>query len=269
MYNANANDIAGKNSVVFLTLDTLRYDVAVKCFLDGFTPNIAQLIPEGWEERHSPSTFTFGAHQSFFAGFLPTPARPGKHERLFAAAFEGSETTTANTYVFKSADIVSGFGELGYRTLCIGGVGFFNKKTPLGNVLPSMFEESSWQPEFGVTNPDSAKVQFSYAAQWLHQLNDGEKCFLFINVSAIHQPNYFYLPGSSTDSPETQAMALQYVDRQLPILLDALQMHDDTFCILCSDHGTAYGEDGYTGHRLSHPIVLTVPYAHAMLKKRQ
>ena len=30
---------------------------------------------------------------------------------------------------------------------------------------------------------------------------------------------------------------------------------------MCSDHGTAYGEDGYWGHRLSHPVVWTVPYA--------
>ena len=61
-----------------------------------------------------------------FAGFLPTPARPGPHPRLFALAFAGSETTDANTFVFDGhADIVHGFASLGYRTLCIGGVGFF------------------------------------------------------------------------------------------------------------------------------------------------
>ncbi len=36
-------------------------------------------------------------------------------------------------------------------------------------------------------------------------------------------------------------------------------------CILCSDHGTAYGEDGYHGHRLGHPVVWTVPYAEFLL----
>lgn len=267
MYLANANDIVGKKSIVFLTFDALRYDISVKCFQDGLTPNIEKLIPSGWEERHSPSTFTFGSHQSFFAGFLPTPSRPGKHERLFAAAFDGSETTTSNTFVFESADIITGFKKLGYRTLCIGGVGFFNKRTQLGNVLPAMFEESHWCPEFGVTNVDSTEMQFRYVEQWLQELSDGEKYFIFINISAIHQPNYFYLPESTTDSLETHAMALQYVDQQLPILTNALQMHDDTFCILCSDHGTAYGEGGYTGHRLAHPVVLTVPYAHAILKK--
>jgi hypothetical protein len=35
--------------------------------------------------------------------------------------------------------------------------------------------------------------------------------------------------------------------------------------IICSDHGTAYGEDGYIGHRVSHPVVWTVPYAEFVL----
>ena len=35
--------------------------------------------------------------------------------------------------------------------------------------------------------------------------------------------------------------------------------------VICSDHGTAYGEDGYTGHRLAHPVVWDVPYAEFVL----
>ena len=35
--------------------------------------------------------------------------------------------------------------------------------------------------------------------------------------------------------------------------------------VVCSDHGTAYGEDGYTGHRLAHPVVWEVPYAEFVL----
>jgi len=43
------------------------------------------LPASGWERRHSPASFTYAAHQAFFAGFLPTPASPGPHPRLFAA----------------------------------------------------------------------------------------------------------------------------------------------------------------------------------------
>lgn len=263
----NMNDIVGTHSILFVTLDTLRYDAAAELFHQGRTPNFTKLIPMGWEMRHTPGTFTFAAHQAFFAGFLPTPASPGQHPRMFAAHFEGSETTTRHTYVFNTADIVSGFRELAYRTICIGGVGFFNKRTPLGSVLPSLFQESFWQPDFGVTDPMSAQNQFEFAARWIRQLRQEEKFFMFINVSAIHQPNYFYKQGATIDCLETHKAALQHVDSQLPKLIEAVMAHDNTFCVFCSDHGTAYGEDGYSGHRLSHPVVLTVPYAEVILRK--
>ena len=264
----NMNDIVGSHSILFATFDTLRYDVAVKAFSEGTTPNLTKMIPQGWEERHTPGTFTWAAHQAFFSGFLPTPARPGKHPRLFAAEFEGSETTTENTFVFEAADIVSGLRTLNYRTICIGGVGFFNKQTALGNAMPSLFEESYWSREFGVTDPESARNKFSFAAKWIRRLKKEEKFFMFINISAIHQPNYFYKAGESGDSLATHRSALEYVDSCLPVLTESLTSHGNTFCILCADHGTAYGEDGYTGHRLSHPVVLTVPYAEAILNKQ-
>lgn len=264
----NMNEIVGTHSILFVTFDTLRYDVAVDAYGHGTTPNLAKLIPQGWEERHSPGTFTWAAHQSFFSGFLPTPAGPGKHPRLFAADFEGSETTTEHTFVFNTVDIVSGLRELNYRTICIGGVGFFNKRTALGKAMPALFEESYWKPEFGVTDPMSTANQLRFAAQWIQQLDMDERFFMFINLSAIHQPNYFYKNGEVSDSLTTHQAALEYVDSCLPILTDALTAHGDTFCILCADHGTAYGEDGYWGHRISHPVVLTVPYAEAILKKQ-
>jgi len=265
----NMNKIVGTHSIVFLSFDTLRYDVAAMCFREGLTPNIANLIPQGWEECHTPATFTFAAHQAFFAGFLPTPAKPGKHGRLLAARFTGSETTTEDTYVFDTSDVISGFAQIGYQTICIGGVGFFNKQTPLGNVLPSLFEESYWQEEFGVANPGSTEAQFRFAAELIQSMNPAQRFFLFINVSAIHQPNCYFEEGAYVDSLQTHRAALLYVDRQLPTLLKPLQKKGDTFFILCSDHGTAYGEDNFYGHRLSHPTVLTVPFATRLLKQQR
>jgi len=60
---------------------------------------------------------------------------------------------------------------------------------------------------------------------------------------------------------------LAYVDQHLPMLIDALRRRAPLTCILCSDHGTAYGEDGYWGHRVSHPVVWTVPYAEFALPR--
>src|SRR5215468_10627125 len=141
----DARSLIGTHDALFITLDTLRYDVARDALAEGRTPNLAALLPGGaWEERHSPGNFTFAAHAAFFAGFLPTPASPGKHPRLFALKFPGSETTADETAVFDAPTIVAGLRGCGYHTLCVGGVGFFNKLTPLGTVLPGLFDESHW-----------------------------------------------------------------------------------------------------------------------------
>jgi len=257
----NVHDIVRKHHIVFLTLDALRYDVAQSAWRRGLLPNFASLLPaSGWERRHTPGNFTFPAHQAFFSGFLPTPVAPGRHPRLFATRFEGSLTTVKNTYVFEQADIVSGLTACGYHTVCIGGVGFFNRKTALSRVLPDMFAESHWQESFGVTAPASTQNQFRFAAQRIHALAAKQLLFLFINVSAVHQPNYFYLPDCVSDGLDSHQAALQYIDSQLPILRDALACYGPYFSIICSDHGTAYGEQGFWGHRHNHEVVMHVPY---------
>lgn len=38
-----------------------------------------------------------------------------------------------------------------------------------------------------------------------------------------------------------------------------------TFVMAFGDHGTAYGEDGFWGHRLAHDTVMHVPYAETFL----
>ena len=262
----NAREIVGTHDILLMTLDTLRYDVARDMLAAGYTPNLAELLPGGqWERRHSPGSFTYAAHHAFFAGFLPTPAAPGQHPRLFAARFAGSETSTDRTFVFDAPDIVAGLAQVGYHTACIGGVGFFNKQTPLSRALPGLFAESHWTPDLGVTHPDSTANQVRCALAALERVPSEQKVFLFINVSALHQPNCIFQPGATSDTPETQAAALAYVDRQLPPLFNALQQRGKTLAIICSDHGTAYGEDGYVGHRISHPVVWTVPYAELIL----
>src|SRR5690606_38582249 len=139
------NRLVGTHDIVMITLDSLRYDVAQTNFEMGMLPGFSQLLPaSGWELRHSPGSFTFSTHMAVFAGFLPTPAAPGLHPRLFAAEFEGSESTTPETFVYDAPTWIEGLGERGYHSICIGGVGFFNKRTALSRVMPDMFDESHW-----------------------------------------------------------------------------------------------------------------------------
>lgn len=267
-HTLDMHTIVGTHDVLFITLDTLRHDAAQRCFREGRLPVLSRHLPhEGWEHRHTPASFTYAAHQAFFAGFLPTPARPGPHPRLFALAFAGSETIDANTFVFDGhADIVHGFASQGYHTLCIGGVGFFNLANPLGRALPGLFDEAHWHAGFGVTGPDSTDAQVALACERLRSDDlRGRRCFTFINISALHQPNRHYLPGTEHDNLDSHCAALAYVDRALAPLFACAAERAPTFVIVCSDHGTAYGEDGYHGHRIAHDVVMHVPYAHFLL----
>lgn len=256
------NAIVGTHDLALIVFDTLRYDVAVEELRAGNTPNLARLMPDGWEERHSPGTFTYAAHAAFFAGFLPTPARPGRHPRLFALRFEGSETIAPTTCVLDGATIVEGLAARGYHTICVGGVGFFNLENPLGNALPGLFAERHWSPALGVTDPRSFENQIDVVERSLAALPRERRAFTFVNVSALHQPNHFYLDGGpQRDTRASHAAALRYIDRHVPRLVAALAARGPLFAIACSDHGTLYGEDGYVGHRIAHPLVTTVPYA--------
>lgn len=256
------NQRVGRQDFLMITLDTLRYDVAQRLYEEGRTPTLARLLaPGGWQPHHSPGSFTFAAHSAFFAGFFPTPASPGPHARPFAARFQGSVTTTAHTCVLEAPDIVTGLAARGYHTICIGGVGFFNQQTPLGSVLPGLFAERHWRPAFGVTDPDSTHHQVQAALKCLEAVPPQRRVLLFINVSALHQPNRGYLPGAARDCLESHAAALEYVDAQLAPLFEALAARGDWHAFIGSDHGTAYGEDGYEGHRIGHEVVWTVPWA--------
>ena len=263
----NAAALVGTHDVLFVTLDTLRHDAAANLHAAGRTPNLSARLPRGREKRHTPGSFTFAAHAAFFAGFLPAPAAPGKHPRPFALKFPGSETTTAETAVFDAPDVVAGLRSRGYHTLCVGGVGFFNKLTPLGSVLPGLFDESHWLPELGVTDPRSTEHQVDLVLTRVASRPVGQRVFVFLNVSAIHQPNRFYLPGATDDTIDSHAAALEYVDGHMGRLFAGLRTRGSWLVIVCSDHGTAYGEDGFVGHRLAHPVVWDVPYAEFVLEK--
>jgi len=279
----NMNDVVGKDDILFLSLDTLRYDVANEEYLADNLPNLCS--NGGWEKRHSPGNYTYSSHQSFFIGFLPTPVEYAPlHQRewLFLTKKTGLRSISgSNTFLYEGSNFIEGLERVGYKTICIGGVVFFSKMEGVYSVLPDMFQESYWNPRFGVTNPRSAEEQVRLAIKLLEKTDRNQRVFMFINISAIHGPNYFYLDkfkdknntyrgkknilASKFDCVDSQRAALRYVDKCLEPLFECMKKRNRTFCIALSDHGTCYGEDGYQGHIVSHDVVWTVPYRHFFL----
>ena len=257
--------LIGSTDLLFITLDTLRYDAAQHAWETGQLTTFAPyLSTAGWEKRHTPASFTYAAHQAFFAGFLPTPTTPGPHPRRFAAKFAGSVSTTDETFLFDEATLPEALSARGYHTICIGGTGFFSQQSELARVLPGFFKEAHWRTELGVTCRTSTEHQVEQALRSLDAVAN-QRAFLFVNISAIHQPNWFHGATDGPDTLATHTAALVAVDRALKPLLDRMKRRAPTFAIICSDHGTAYGEGGHTGHRLGHEVVWNVPYTEFML----
>lgn len=265
MFGLNMKYLVGQVNVLFFTFDSLRYDTSCLALEQKKTPHLQQLLPEtGWEKRDAPGTYTLPSHTSFFHGFFPT--LPGKMQtfRPLSLAFEGSTTINENTYVFSTQNIVAGFEQLNYRTFCVGGVGFFNKKNPMGHFLPSYFQESYWSDRVHVNAKNSAQNQCHIAKEWVEALPRTQKFLLFINFSATHSPHGHYL-NQEKDSVSSQIAALSTIDQQLPYLLKSILIRGDCLCFWMADHGDAYGEDGLFGHRFAHSTVSTIPYAEFVL----
>jgi hypothetical protein len=56
------NDMVGRDDLLLLALDALRYDAAQEAWRAGAAPKLAQWLPaSGWGERHTPGTFTYAA----------------------------------------------------------------------------------------------------------------------------------------------------------------------------------------------------------------
>lgn len=265
--SVNMKEVVGTHDILFVCLDTLRYDAAKEEEQKGGTPVLNQYGP--WKKCQAPGNFTYPSHHAMFAGFLPCDfdARSMMdREILFFPEGAGlGGKPPENAFCFSGPTFVEGLEREGYDTYCIGGVSFFDKRTDLGRVFPSMFRYSSWNPSFGCTVKESVDNQIAFTLKKLGQVPKEKRVFFYLNIDAIHYPNYFYLEGQKEDNLDSHKAALRYVDSRLKKLFDGFEKRSKVFVICCSDHGTCYGEDSLVFHGLNHPVINTVPYKHFFL----
>lgn len=263
------NEVVKEHNILFICLDTLRYDVAKKAEQENKTPTLNKYGK--WEQCMAAGNFTYPSHHSMFIGFLPAPITAKSitdRELLFFPKNIGlGKQAPQNAFLYEGENFIHGLSKIDYHTLCIGGVAFFDKRSDIGNIFPNMFIESHWQPKFGCAVKESAVYQVEYAIKCINRLEQKKKTFCYINFSAIHYPNFHYSSSEKNkkDSIETHQLALEYVDSTLEPLFDCLKSRGKTFVIATSDHGTCYGEDGFNFHGINHENVNTVPYKHFFL----
>ncbi|NDO72139.1 sulfatase-like hydrolase/transferase [Schaedlerella arabinosiphila] len=266
--SVDMNQVVGKMDILLVCLDTLRYDVAAKEEAQGTTPVLNRY--GFWKKCQAPGNFTWPSHHAMFAGFLPADCGAknlaDREMLFFPKQISMGKKAPRGAYGFSGGTIMEGLEKEGYDTWCVGGVSFFDKRSDLGKVFPGYFRKSYWNPSFGCGVKDSTKNQVDFILKKLDGADPEQNIFMYLNVDAIHYPNYFYLEGSSYDTAASHGAALRYVDGELGRLFDRWkEKRGETFVICCSDHGTCYGEDGCQFHGINHPIVNTVPYKHFFL----
>ncbi len=266
--SVDMREVVGKKDILFICLDTLRYDVAVQEEKAGTTPVLNQYGP--WEKCQAPGNFTYPSHHAMFAGFMPCrydAKNVADRELLFFPRQIGlGNKVPEGAYGFSGSTIMEGLAADGYDTWCVGGVAFFDKRSPIGKVFPGYFKKSYWNPSFACPVKESTKNQVDFLLKKISAADKDQRIFLYLNVDAIHYPNYFYADGVSHDNLQSHAAALRYVDRELGRLFAGWKSErKEALVICCSDHGTCYGEDGCQFHGINHPYVNTVPYKHFFL----
>ena len=199
------NAVVGNHDLLFVTLDTLRYDVAAELAAAG--PHAARwpgCCPAargsgGTRRRASPTPPTT---RSSPASCPPRPRRARTRGCSPPASRAARPPAARHLGLRRPRPGRPGSPRPGYHTVCVGGVGFFNKRTPLGSRAARAVRREPLGAGFGVTDPRLARRPSSTAAEpWSSARRPDRPLFLFLNVSALHQPNRHYLPGATRGQP--------------------------------------------------------------------
>jgi hypothetical protein len=263
---ASSSSLAMLRSILFVTLDSCRYDA----FVEARAPNLKSLSP--LHRTQAPSHFTYGSHAAFFMGFTPgdasrrEPYVNPKYGKIFRMEGGGHPGAAPPLLTLSGHSVIDGLKNIGYRAIGTGAVNWFNPARPTGRVLSADFDDFAF-----AGGRSNLKQQIGWIESMLGQLRAGTPAFVFLNLAETHVPYYYegapwdasYNPslafGENNDADEArrrQIACIEWCDRMLEPLL--ARFADDTI-IVCADHGDCWGEDGLWEHGVSHEKTLEVP----------
>ncbi|QNI83992.1 alkaline phosphatase and sulfatase ALP-like protein superfamily [Synechococcus sp. PROS-7-1] len=262
------------NDVLFISLDSCRYDTFRASYRRGALPHLASLGP--LHKAMAPSHFTYGSHAAFWMGFTPgvqgssAPLLNPKVLKLFRLGHgqrQQDQGDDALGFALEGANVIDGFRRKGYSTIGSGAVGWFDTATATGSVLAQPFDRFQFAGDCW-----SLHRQLAWINDRLQELPPDQPCFLFLNVGETHLPYWHEgadwprwpspcepFGGSSCSARQSrrrQRACLEWVDQQLAPLL---QRFSAGTVMVCADHGDCWGENGLWAHGISHPATLTVP----------
>ncbi len=280
----------GANHLVFVVLDSLRWDVAAAAEMK----NLARLGP--LEKRWSYASWTAPSHYNLLMGLLPhtSPTKVYASE-YYKADFvrytdrlgvPGIEFRNLLPSIYLPTYVRS---QLGYRTSAMVSMPVLNPATPVNRD----FDAYELMPTHNDFEAMVGRLRFDGDRPWFHLLNVGETHYPYAlpdedpsewpRISGVHgvfkhlddhvvggrlvddgEPEFFD-DDQMAMLRDRQLRAARYVDGVLGRLLD--EAPANTWVVVMADHGELFGEGGFFGHGpVAHDKVFEVPFAEGLVR---
>jgi Sulfatase len=280
---AGARPAPGARNLVFVVLDSLRYD----SWVDARPQTLAALGRV--ERRWSYASWTAPSHYNLLMGLLPHSSPPEVYaseyykedflrysERL---GVEGMQFAKVLPSLFLPTYLKHG---LGYSTQAMVSMPVLNAHT----VINRDFDRYELMPKHNDMAAMVSRLTFSEDRPSFYLLNVGETHYpyalpdedpsLWPQISGVHgvfkrldnagptEPREFFDQQALAELRSRQVKAVEYLDGVFARLFDLLP--SDTWVIVTSDHGELFGEDRYFGHGpIAHEKVFEVPFVEGMV----
>lgn len=247
-------------NIAVITVDSLRWDVSQMASAPNFDAVFKEFKAHGggWRKVGAHGTYTLPSHIALFKnGCLPNNNRQGvpapynvEEQKVFRLDL-GFRTKETLYMTPPAPNIIKGFEKMGYRTIGIGGVGWFNTNFVTSSFWEGeYFSEFYFNGDFRETCESAFENQINFTNGIMKQ--NTSKLFYFLNIASTHYP---YMNKGRT--LEGQKQSFEYVDSHIRSLLDL--MPRPCHVLILSDHGDCFGEDGLWSHAIYHPKVMEVP----------
>ena len=226
------------SDVLFISLDSCRYDTFYSSWRASCLPNISSVGPV--HKAQSPSylhmvvTPLFGWALLLVLLVLINRGLIPKLANYFRMSYSGHvHSDKDDSFFLQGSNIVDGFRKLGYQTIGSGAVDWFNPSSDTGRILSTPFEHFYY-----AGNTWSLQRQLSWIESKLSNTPIDQPRFVFLNVGETHVPYWHEgaewdpwpspcIPfgGDNCDASESsrrQRLCLEWVDKQLITFLNSL-----------------------------------------------
>jgi hypothetical protein len=285
---AAAQPPAGARNLIFVVLDSLRYDSAIDAQPEalGALGNV--------ERRWSYASWTAPSHYNLLMGLLPHSSPPEVYASEYykedfrrysdRLGIEGMEFSKVLPSIFLPTYLKHG---LGYATHAMVSMPVLNPHT----VINRDFDSYELMPAHNDMAAMLDKLTFSDDRPSFYLLNVGETHYPYAlpdedpsrwpRISGVHgvfkrldgkadgdaaptEPKEFFDRATLAELRDRQVKAVEYLDGVLARLFGLLP--SNSWVIVTSDHGELFGEDRYFGHGpVAHEKVFEVPFVEGLV----